>query len=60
MDELSAVRERLAAPGPSPETAARGRALLMRAIDEERTRLRDTPGVRDAGGWAPGKRVVAG
>ncbi|TMR08339.1 hypothetical protein ETD86_48175 [Nonomuraea turkmeniaca] len=37
MNDLSAVREHLAAPGPSEETVARGRARLQRLIVDERT-----------------------
>ncbi|GAA2300324.1 hypothetical protein GCM10010149_56720 [Nonomuraea roseoviolacea subsp. roseoviolacea] len=37
MDDLSAVRERCAVPGPSAETKARGRARLWALIEEERS-----------------------
>ncbi|SEG98279.1 hypothetical protein SAMN05444920_111268 [Nonomuraea solani] len=36
MDDLSTVRERLAVPGPSTETVARGRSRLLKAIAKER------------------------
>ncbi|MEV4169286.1 CU044_5270 family protein [Nonomuraea sp. NPDC049709] len=36
MDDLSAVREQLAGPGPTTETVALGRARLLREIADER------------------------
>ncbi|GAA3544574.1 hypothetical protein GCM10022419_025980 [Nonomuraea rosea] len=36
MDDLSAVRERLAVPGPSAKTVAQGRGRLLELIAEER------------------------